>query len=65
MPKRLPGRVTGNTAYTSLNDLTEAMIRASKAHGEHEKRIGHEDVNWAKWYAEYMIKEQSGEELPK
>jgi hypothetical protein len=23
------------------------------------------DANWPDWYAEYMVKEQSGEELPK
>jgi len=41
------------------------MIRESKAHGEHEKSIGHECTDWAKWYTEYMIKERPGEELPK
>jgi len=39
------------------------MIRASKAHGEHEKRTGHPDPNRPDWYAEYMVREQSGEEL--
>jgi hypothetical protein len=40
------------------------MIRAAKAHGEHEKRIGQADDNWPEWYAEYMVREQSGEALP-
>jgi catechol 2,3-dioxygenase-like lactoylglutathione lyase family enzyme len=62
--KRLPGRVAGNATYTSANDLAQAMIRASKAHGEHEKRIGHSDPDWPTWYAEYMVRERSGEEPP-
>jgi hypothetical protein len=28
------------------------------------KRIGRADPNWPAWYAEYMEREQSGEELP-
>jgi hypothetical protein len=40
------------------------MIRAAKAHGEHEKRTGQADPNWPNWYAEHMVREQSGEELP-
>jgi catechol 2,3-dioxygenase-like lactoylglutathione lyase family enzyme len=62
---RLPGRVAGNTAYASAYDLAQAMIRAAKAHGEHEKRIGQADPNWPDWYAEYMVHEQSGEKLPR
>jgi catechol 2,3-dioxygenase-like lactoylglutathione lyase family enzyme len=62
--KRLAGRVAGNTMYTSAHDLDQAMIRASKAHGEHEKRTGQPDANWPDWYAEYMVREQLGEELP-
>lgn len=62
--KRLPGRATGDTRFTSASDLAQAMIRAAKAHGQHEKRIGQADPNWPAWYAEYMVREQSGEELP-
>jgi hypothetical protein len=40
------------------------MRRASAAHGEHEKRIGHADENWPDWYAAYMVAEQAGSELP-
>jgi catechol 2,3-dioxygenase-like lactoylglutathione lyase family enzyme len=61
---RLPGRVTGATSYPSATELAQAMRRASAAHGEHEKRIGQADPNWPDWYAEYMVREQSGEELP-
>jgi catechol 2,3-dioxygenase-like lactoylglutathione lyase family enzyme len=62
--QRLPGRVTGDTAYASAHDLAQAMIRAAKAHGQHEKRIGQADPNWPDWYAEYMVREQLGKELP-
>ena len=62
--KRLAGRVAGDTTYSSARDLAQAMIRAAKAHGKHEERIGRADPNWPDWYAEYMVREQSGEELP-
>ena len=61
---RFPGRVAGDTTYASVADLAQAMRRASLAHGEHEKRTGQPDANWPDWYAEYMVREQSGEELP-
>jgi catechol 2,3-dioxygenase-like lactoylglutathione lyase family enzyme len=62
---RLPGRVAGETTYSSAADLAAALRRAGAAHGEHEKRNGGEyDTNWPDWYAEYMVKELSGEELP-
>ena len=61
---RLAGRVTGNTAFASTNDLASALRRAKAAHGEHEKRIGQHDANWPDWYASYMVAEQAGKELP-
>jgi catechol 2,3-dioxygenase-like lactoylglutathione lyase family enzyme len=61
---RLPGRVAGDTRYTSAGDLASALRRAAAPHGEHEKRIGKADPNWPDWYAEYMVREQAGEELP-
>jgi predicted enzyme related to lactoylglutathione lyase len=61
---RLPGRVETETTYASTPDLVAALKRAAAAHGEHEKRIGQADENWPEWYADYMVKEQSGEELP-
>jgi catechol 2,3-dioxygenase-like lactoylglutathione lyase family enzyme len=63
---RLPGRIdAAATTYASANDLANAMRRASAAHGEHEKRIGAADPNWPDWYAEYMVAERAGTELPK
>jgi catechol 2,3-dioxygenase-like lactoylglutathione lyase family enzyme len=62
---RLPGRIgAATTTFASANDLASALRRASSAHGEHEKRIGHADPNWPDWYAEYMVREQAGTQLP-
>lgn len=62
---RLPGRVDpAATSFASASDLSKALQRASAAHGEHEARIGHADPDWPDWYAEYMVSEQAGEELP-
>ena len=62
---RLPGRVDADvTSFSSASDLASALRRAEAAHGEHEKRTGQRDENWPDWYAEYMVREQSGEQLP-
>ena len=58
---RLPGRVTGGaTTFTSAADLAQALRRAEAAHGEHEKRLGHRDDAWPDWYADYLVREQTG-----
>jgi catechol 2,3-dioxygenase-like lactoylglutathione lyase family enzyme len=64
---RLPGRIDpAATSFASANDLASALRRAAAAHGEHEKRTGGQhDENWPDWYAQYMVREQSGEELPR
>jgi len=62
---RLPGRVNADvTKFTSPTELAGALRRAEAAHGEHEKRTGQRDANWADWYAEYIVREQAGGELP-
>jgi catechol 2,3-dioxygenase-like lactoylglutathione lyase family enzyme len=61
---RLPGRVAGDTTYASAGDLAQALRRAEAAHGRHEKRTGQRDEDWPTWYAEYMMAEQAGTELP-
>jgi catechol 2,3-dioxygenase-like lactoylglutathione lyase family enzyme len=62
---RLPGRVEpGLTSFASASDLASALKRAALAHGQQEARIGQRDENWPTWYAEYMVREQTGEELP-
>jgi catechol 2,3-dioxygenase-like lactoylglutathione lyase family enzyme len=63
---RLRGRIDpAETAFASTADLASALRRAEAAHGEHEKRTGQRDENWPDWYAEYMVAEQAGTELPK
>jgi catechol 2,3-dioxygenase-like lactoylglutathione lyase family enzyme len=62
---RLPGRVdAGDTTFTSSAELASTLRRAETAHGEHEKRLGHRDADWPNWYAEYIVREQSGQKLP-
>lgn len=63
---RLPGRVDPDVLmFSSASDLAQAMRRAATAHGEHEKRIGkHDTVGWPEWYAEYMVRAQTGRPLP-
>jgi len=61
---RLPGRVEGDTTFTSVADLAATLRRAEAAHGEHERRTGERDVNWPDWYAEYIVNEQAGAPLP-
>ena len=62
---RLPGRVEGNTNFSSSADIAGALRCAAAAHGEHEKRNGGQhDANWPDWYAAYIVAEQAGKELP-
>jgi catechol 2,3-dioxygenase-like lactoylglutathione lyase family enzyme len=62
---RLPGRVDADrTTFASPTELAGALRRAEAAHGQHEKRTGVRDADWPRWYAEYMIREQAGQELP-
>ena len=65
MTTRAPGRIDTETTFASVADLAGALRRAGVAHGKHEERNGGQyDENWADWYAEYIVREQSGEELP-
>jgi len=62
---RLPGRIDpAATSFGSAGDLASALRRAAAAHGEHEKRTGKADPDWPGWYADYMVREQAGAELP-
>jgi len=62
---RLPGRVeVDGTTFGSASALAAALRRAEAAHAQHEKRIGRRDDNWADWYADYIVREQAGKELP-
>jgi catechol 2,3-dioxygenase-like lactoylglutathione lyase family enzyme len=62
---RMPGRIDpAITTFASANDLASAMRRAAAAHGEHERRTGQRDANWADWYATYIAAERAGTKLP-
>jgi catechol 2,3-dioxygenase-like lactoylglutathione lyase family enzyme len=62
---RFPGRIDSiATSFASESDLASAMHRASVAHGEYEKRIGAAHADWPDWYAEYIVAEQAGKDLP-
>jgi catechol 2,3-dioxygenase-like lactoylglutathione lyase family enzyme len=62
---RLPERVDADhTTFTSSTELATALRRAATAHGEHEKRTRQHDADWPDWYAEYIVREQAGKELP-
>ena len=62
---RLPGRLEADgTIFSSSTELATALRRAAAAHGEHEKRSGQHDANWPDWYAEYVVREQAGKQLP-
>ena len=62
---RLPGRVDSTTtSFESVSAVADALRRAAAAHGEHEDRTGEADSNWPDWYAEYMVAEQAGSQVP-
>jgi catechol 2,3-dioxygenase-like lactoylglutathione lyase family enzyme len=62
---RLPGREDSiKTTFDSATDLATALRRAAAAHGKHEERTGQADPDGPDWYAEYMVREQAGDELP-
>jgi catechol 2,3-dioxygenase-like lactoylglutathione lyase family enzyme len=62
---RLPGRIdAAETTFASTADLASALRRAEAAHGEQERRTGKRDEDWPTSYAEYMAREQAGDELP-
>lgn len=62
---RLPGRIgAAETSFASTTDLANALRRAAAAHGEHEARLGQADEAWPDWYADYLVTEQAGAELP-
>jgi len=64
---RLPGRIdSAATSFASVADLAGSLRRAAAAHGQHEARTGGKyDENWPDWYAEYMVREQDGKDLPR
>jgi catechol 2,3-dioxygenase-like lactoylglutathione lyase family enzyme len=63
--QRLRGRVNaGETRFASSTELAAALRRVAAAHHEHERRTGEQDADWPAWYAEYIVREQGGQQLP-
>ena len=52
---RGPGRIS-QVVYRSVDEVEQALRDAARAHGEHEKALGHEDENWPAWYAAHMAR---------
>jgi catechol 2,3-dioxygenase-like lactoylglutathione lyase family enzyme len=62
---RFAGRIDSDgTTFASAAALANAMRRAEAAHGEYEKRLGSRDEQWPDWYADYMVREQTGVKFP-
>jgi hypothetical protein len=62
---RLPGRLDPSvTVFASTADLAGSLRRAAAAHGRHEARSDAQDPDWPEWYADYLVREQAGTELP-
>jgi catechol 2,3-dioxygenase-like lactoylglutathione lyase family enzyme len=62
---RLPGRIETDVAtFSSSSELAAALQRAASAHGDHEARLGGRDPNWPDWYADYIMREQTGKPPP-
>jgi hypothetical protein len=65
LTERLSGRLDpAITSFNSAGDLVRALRRATTAHGEHEKPIGRSAPDWPDGYADSMVDEQTGQELP-
>ncbi|WP_433346268.1 VOC family protein [Microtetraspora malaysiensis] len=63
---RFPGRLDPSaTRFASTADLAAALRRAADIHAGHEERTGSQDPEWPDWYAEYLVREQAGTELPR
>jgi predicted enzyme related to lactoylglutathione lyase len=63
--ERLPGHeLSSDVEFDSSTELARALQRAAAAHGEHERKIGKKDIDWADWYADYISSEQAGKPLP-
>jgi hypothetical protein len=45
-------------------EVAGALRRAAATHGQHEARTGQRDETWPDWYAEDIVREQSGEQQP-
>jgi hypothetical protein len=51
-------------SYVVFHGLHHVLWRAATAHGDHERRSGEHGADWPNWYADYVIREQTGQKLP-
>ena len=62
---RLTGHAdTDMTTFKSSAELAAARRRAAASHGEHERKLGGSDSDWPAWYADYIVREQTGQPSP-
>ena len=63
---RLPGRVdAGDTTFTSSDRARgRTPPRGGRAWRAREADRRQHDANWPDWYAEYIVREQAGKQLP-
>ena len=48
----------------TAEQLARALREAEAAHVEYERELGHADPDWPSWYADYLVREQSGQAPP-
>jgi hypothetical protein len=49
-----------SVTFASADDLADALLRAERAHAEHQERTGQAEPDWPTWYARYLEQEQAG-----
>jgi len=54
------GSSSNSVTFASAEELAGALLRAERAHGEHQERTGQEEPDWPTWYARYLEQEQAG-----
>jgi catechol 2,3-dioxygenase-like lactoylglutathione lyase family enzyme len=60
--RRFPGRVDEPATYPSPRDLAQALRRAEAAHRALLAQTRQSSADWPDWYADYLVREQSGQE---
>lgn len=49
-----------NFTHMTVEDLAQLLRDTAQAHHLYEESLGHNDPDWPRWYAEYMIKKFTG-----
>jgi hypothetical protein len=56
-----PGSSSASVTFDSADELAEALLRAERAHADHQEQTGREEPDWPAWYARYFEREQAGD----